>query len=166
MSDFQILVADTVDKNNSVWIDATLNLEDIQSRVGMLEAEEFVITKFMGFKGLVHDTYGPLTYSTPLSEVREAALYLERYGEAAIEVLEHFGSVETATEAYQNAYYGAYESLEDYAYEMYQDSLEGVPEHVKRYIDYEAIARDMDLGGEVIVVETGYKEAHIFGTSW
>ena len=96
----------------------------------------------------------------------QVAEYLEQYGEAASEVLEHFGDVETATEAYENAYYGVYESLEDYAYEMYQDRLEGVPEDVKRYIDYEAIARDMDLGGEVFVVETGYKEAHIFGTSW
>ena len=96
----------------------------------------------------------------------QVAEYLEQYGEAASEVLEHFGDVETATKAYENAYYGEYESLEDYAYEMYQCSLEGVPEHVKLYIDYEAIARDMDLGGEVIVIETGYKEAHIFGTSW
>ena len=97
---------------------------------------------------------------------KQVAEYLEQYGEAAFEVLEHFGDVETATEAYESAYYGEYESLEDYAYETYQDSLGGVPEHVKRYIDYEAIARDMDLGGEVLVIETGYKEAHIFGTSW
>ena len=97
---------------------------------------------------------------------KQVAEYLEQYGEAAGGVLEHFGDVETATKAYEVVYYGVYGSLEDYAYEMFQDSLEGVPEHVKRYIDYEAMARDMDLGGEVIVVETGYREAHIFGTSW
>ena len=36
----------------------------------------------------------------------------------------------------------------DYAYDLYQECYE-IPEHLRFYIDYEAIARDMKINGEI-----------------
>ena len=41
----------------------------------------------------------------------------------------------------------------DYAHEIIEDTCE-VPEHLRYYIDYDAIARDMKINGEI--VEIGY----------
>lgn len=56
--------------------------------------------------------------------------------------------LDNALSSYQdvNTYGG---SAADYAYELIQDTSE-VPEHLENYIDYDAIARDMLLGGEII----------------
>lgn len=38
---------------------------------------------------------------------------------------------------------------EDYAYELINDTTE-IPESLRYYIDYQAIARDMDINGEIV----------------
>ncbi len=30
------------------------------------------------------------------------------------------------------------------------------------YIDYEKMGRDLELGGDIFTIETGYREVHIF----
>lgn len=37
-----------------------------------------------------------------------------------------------------------------------------VPAHLALYIDYQAIARDMEYGGEVLTIETGFEQVHVF----
>ncbi len=37
-----------------------------------------------------------------------------------------------------------------------------IPEHLVFYIDCEKMGRDMELGGDVFTIETGYQEVHIF----
>jgi antirestriction protein len=62
-------------------------------------------------------------------------------------------SLEDAVRRYEEVgiWYG---SAEDYAYELYQDSVT-IPEHLEPYIDYAAIARDLRLGGDIAEVRDG-----------
>lgn len=54
-------------------------------------------------------------------------------------------------DAIADAYLGEYDSPEDYAYQLWEDSgmLAGVPEAARGYINWEAVARDMELSGEL-----------------
>jgi len=45
-----------------------------------------------------------------------------------------------------------YGTAEDYAYDLINDTTE-VPENLRYYIDYEAIARDMKINGEIVEIE-------------
>ncbi|MCF6354801.1 MAG: antirestriction protein ArdA [Candidatus Polarisedimenticolaceae bacterium] len=45
-----------------------------------------------------------------------------------------------------------YGSAEDYAQELIEETTQ-IPESLQYYIDYEAIARDMKMGGEIIEIE-------------
>jgi len=58
-------------------------------------------------------------------------------------------------------YCGCYASLADYAEELTEETTQ-IPEHLALYIDYEKMGRDMELGGDVFTIETGYQEVHIF----
>jgi antirestriction protein len=42
-------------------------------------------------------------------------------------------------------------SAADYAYDLINETCE-VPDHLRNYIDYDAIARDMELGGEITAI--------------
>ena len=54
-------------------------------------------------------------------------------------------------------------AIEDYAYQLVEDCgyLDGVPDTVARYFDYEAFARDLRLGGDVSAFEFG-GEMYVF----
>ncbi|MGY2987685.1 antirestriction protein ArdA [Bradyrhizobium sp. USDA 4508] len=65
------------------------------------------------------------------------------------------GVDETATiDQARDAFMGKADSESDWAAEWLEETggLEGVPEHLKNYIDYEAYARDARLGGDVSFV--------------
>ena len=155
--EIRVYVADLAAYNNGflhgVWIDATLELDDIQEQVSeMLKAtpldevaEEYAI----------HDYEG-------LEYVHEVACFLEEHREVAGDVLSHFGdNLEDARKALEENYSGCYSSLADYAEELTDGTAE-IPQHLANYIDYERMERDMEIGGEIFTVETGYQEVHIF----
>lgn len=75
-----------------------------------------------------------------------------------------YDDVDTAVEAFEEAYIGEYESLTDYA-ESYLDdtgALNEVPEWLRPYIDAEAIGRDMELGGDIWTHPTKTYGVYIF----
>ncbi len=79
------------------------------------------------------------------------------------ELLEYYGDdLDEAIEAVEDSYLGEYESLEDYARE-YVD-VSDVPEHILMYIDYDSMARDWELSGDIIIFETGYRQVHVFSS--
>lgn len=76
-----------------------------------------------------------------------------------------------ATESFQ----GEYDDLADFAAhfveEVYSEYLEALPDFIRYNIDYAAIGRDMDLGGEIHVVDTNLYEynsngVYIFNATW
>lgn len=56
---------------------------------------------------------------------------------------------------------GGYSSLADYAQELTEQTTE-IPQHLQHYIDYERMARDMQMGGDVFTIEIAHDEVHIF----
>ena len=167
-AEIQIYVADLAAYNNGylhgVWIDATLELDEMQEQVSQMlkatplgeEAEEYAIHDYEGFGAYKVSEY------EGLESVHEVACFLEEHGEVAGDVLAHFGdNLEDARKALEENYNGCYNSLADYAEELTTETSE-VPEHLAFYIDYEKMGRDMELSGDVFTVETGYQEVHVF----
>jgi antirestriction protein len=164
-SDFKIYVADLKAYNNGklhgVWIDAMA--DDIQDQINdMLKlspedfAEEWAIHDYEGFGNVSLSEY------QGIESVHEIACFLYEYDEFGAALLDHFcDNLEDAKKAAEDGYHGCYESLADYAQTITEDTTE-IPSHLQYYIDYERLARDMEMNGDVFTIETGYRKVHVF----
>lgn len=166
MCEPRIYVADLAAYNNGklhgVWIDAALELEDIQEAVAkMLKAspegfaEEYAIHDYEGFGSYRVSEY------VGLESVHEVACFIEEHEELGAELLAHFSSIDEARTAIEENYAGCYESVADFAEQLTEDSVQ-IPESLARYIDYNAMAYDMEVGGDIFTIELGHGEVHIF----
>lgn len=165
--EIRIYVADLAAYNNGklhgVWIDATQDMDDIQDQINdMLKnspegfAEEYAIHDYEGFNG-----YGLSEYEG-IEAVHEIACFIEEYPAIAGELLSHFGGdIEETRKAAEESYSGCYASLADYAQELTEDTSE-IPNHLEMYIDYDRMARDMEMSGNVFTIETAHDEIHVF----
>ena len=165
--EIRIYVADLAAYNNGrlhgVWIDATEEMDDIWAQVNqMLKsspegfAEEYAIHDYEGFGGYRVSEY------EGLESAHNVAVFIEEHGEIAGELLNNFGGdLEDAKKAIEENYSGCYKSLAEYAEELTEQTAE-VPENLAFYIDYERMGRDMELGGDVYTIETGFEEVHVF----
>ena len=87
---------------------------------------------------------------------------VEGYPEVGGELLSNFGgSLEDAREAANENYMGCYESLSEYAEQITTDTTD-IPECLRYYIDYEKIANDMKLSGDVYTIEVQHGQVHVF----
>ena len=61
-----------------------------------------------------------------------------------------------ALERFQDDYQGTFDNLEDWATELLDSTgeLECIPERLRYYFDYEAYARDCELGGDIYTLRT------------
>lgn len=150
-------------KLHGAWIDATRNLEDIQAEVrAMLEtspqpdAEEYAIHDYEGFEGARIEEY------TSLETVHELAVFIEEHGMLGAKLLEHHdGDQDAARRQLEDGYCGQWESAAAYAQDMTEQTTE-IPERLAAYIDYDGMARDMELNGDIFTIETAHEEVHIF----
>lgn len=147
---------------HGVWIDATLEVSEIQAEIAAMlktspvaDAEEYAIHDYEGFDGYSLGEY------TGIDTAHEAACFIEEYPDFGGALLSHCGDLGKAIRAAENNYCGCYTSLADYAEELTEQTSE-VPEHLSRYIDYDATGWDMELGGDVFTLTTGFEEVHIF----
>lgn len=147
---------------HGIWIDATQELEDIQAQISaMLKsspvegAEEYAIHDHEGFNGYSLGEY------EGIEAVHEIALFIEEHPDFGGKLLEHFGDLDTAKKAAEEDYCGCHRSLADYAEELTEETSE-IPSSLRYYIDYERMARDMEMGGDVFTIEAGYQEVHVF----
>lgn len=162
-NEIKIYVADLAAYNaghlHGVWIDATQELEDIQAAVSAMlkaspvaDAEEYAIHDHEGFDGYDLGEYAGLETA---HNVAQFIAEHEAFGGA---LLSNFGGdLDAAKSAAEDSYSGCYDSLADYAQELTEQSTE-IPESLRHYIDYDSMARDMVLGGDVFTIETGYRE--------
>ena len=150
---------------HGVWIDATADIDDIQDQINsMLEsspakdAEEYAIHDFEGY-GSYH-----LSEYDGIKSAHEIACFIEEYGDIGAELISQaFSTLEEAQKAMEEDYRGVYVSLADFAQELTEETSE-VPSHLEFYIDYESMARDMEMSGDIFTIETGYQEVHVFLT--
>ncbi|MBO9545638.1 antirestriction protein ArdA [Caulobacter sp.] len=119
-------------------------------------AEEFAIHDYDGFGGVSIGEY------EPIGRVVEIAGFLRERGQLGALVLEHLGgSIDDATAALEDGYRGTFESLADYFQELTEETTT-IPEPLRPYIDYEAMARDAELSGDVCALRTAHDEMHVF----
>lgn len=147
---------------HGVWIDATLDLEDIQEQIdAMLKsspvagAEEYAIHDHEGFDGYSVGEY------EGIQAVHDIAVFIEEHPDFGGALLAHTGDLDEAKKAAEENYRGCYKSLADYAEELTEETTE-IPEALRHYIDYERMARDMELNGDIFTVETGFEDVHVF----
>jgi antirestriction protein len=153
--------------NNAIlhgaWIDAAQDADAIQDDVNAMlaaspeqPAEEWAIHDFEGF-GSYH-----LSEWTGFPEVAAIAALIVEHGVIAAEVLVHYaGDIDEARTALEERYAGVHRSLADFVADLTCETAPP-PEHLANYIDWDAMARDMELNGDVFTVETGDEEVHVF----
>lgn len=84
------------------------------------------------------------------------------HGEVGAELLTYYGGdLAEAREAITEHYLGSYESLADYVQELTEETLE-IPQPLRNYVDWQSMAHDAEMSGEVFTIETGYQQVHVF----
>ncbi len=88
----------------------------------------------------------------------------EELGEAWKYYVDMVGKDYATKEGFEEAYAGEYRSKEDWAEQFMDDTggLEGMPENLKCYFDYEKYARDCELGGDMYFAEVNYDKVYAF----
>jgi len=163
----RIYIADLAAYNAGIlhgtWIEATDDIETIHEQVRELLAaspepfaEEYAIHDFEGFGGFDLSEY------TCLARAHEIACFIDEHPALAGHVLAHFGGdLDDARAAIEEDYAGEYASTADFAAELTEQTAD-IPAHLAPYIDYEAMGRDMELGGDIFTIETAFEQVHIF----
>lgn len=119
-------------------------------------AEEWAIHDYEGFGGVRIAEY------EGIERVAGIAGFLVEHGTLGAALLDHCdGDLEEAGEAIADRYLGTYESLADYVQELTEETT-SIPEGLRFYIDWEAMARDAEMGGDLFTVDTGYAQVHVF----
>lgn len=156
---FRMYVACLAAHNNGVLHGAWIELDgktadDIQTEIDALiavssveGAEEWAAFDWDG-PGL--DRFGEFPLLSDVVDFVEAYESLDVDEQAAFEAFVN-GTGEEDVERFRDAYLGEYDSIEHYAQEFIDDTgmLSDVPDHIVRYFDFAAFARDMTLGGDI-----------------
>ncbi len=147
---------------HGAWIDADQKpwelFNDISTMLNaspIAGAEEWAIHDYEGFEGVSIAEY------EGLESVSAKAAFICEHGRLGAEVISHTGSIEEARTALDDGYLGQYDSLADYVQDVTEESV-SIPESLQYYIDWQAMARDVELSGDLFTVETAFDEVHIF----
>ena len=144
------------------WIDATQTKEEINKQIldilkssPIEDAEEWAIHDYEGFEGVSLSEY------SGIDKVVKYADFIDEHGKLGGAVLANFNAdIDEATKAFEN-YAGEYTSLADVAEEL-TDAIIEVPQCLASYIDYESMAKDMEMNGDFFSVQFRYDQNHIF----
>lgn len=149
--------------HHGAWIDADTEAWTIWDGIkAMLAsspvagAEEYAIHDYEGF--------GPVRIAeyAGIERVADTAKFLGEHGEVGAEVLAYFGGdLAEAREAMIDRYLGCYASLADHIQEAMEGAIE-IPQALRFYVDWQAMARDAEMSGDLFTIETGYEQVHVF----
>lgn len=145
------------------WIDATQGADAIYQAIRktlqaspMPSAEEWAIHDYEGF-GSVR-----LSEWEAIERVAQLAEFIAEHSELGCALLARYdGKLDAARDTLADYYIGCYQSLADYVQETLEETT-NIPSHLVNYIDYEAMAHDILLNGDVFIV-TIDGCVHIFG---
>ncbi|KZE34497.1 antirestriction protein ArdA [Chelatococcus daeguensis] len=120
------------------------------------DADEYAIHDYEGFEGVTIEEYASID-----SVARMGAFIAER-GALGAGLLEQFvGDIDQAESALQDCYHGQFASLADYMEELIAESIT-IPEALRYYVDWDAMARDAEMSGEFFMIEITRDEVHVF----
>ncbi len=147
---------------HGAWIDATQESDDIMTEVQAMlkaspepDAEEWAIHDYEGFCGI------PLSEWEGFEQVHAYAIFVQEHGRLGAKVCDLFGDLNYARTVMTDGYIGCYPSVADFAQKLTEDTTT-IPENLSYYIDYERMARDMGMSGDIFTVETAHDEVHVF----
>jgi antirestriction protein len=121
-------------------------------------AEEFAIHDYEGFEGVNISGYAGI------DSVARIAAFITEHGKLGAGVLKQFSSsIEEAEAVMRDCYLGQFSSLADCMEELTTECVI-IPEPPRNYIDWEAMARDAELNGDVFTIETAFDEVHVFSS--
>ena len=148
---------------HGAWIDVTANAWDIWDGIAAMlrqspiaSADEWAIHDYEGFEGIRIREY------EGIERVVEFASFIGEHGALGAELYNYYGSdLDEAREAMTDRYLGQYARLADYMEEVTTQSI-AVPQQLAYYIDYEAMARDAEMSGDLFTIEIAHDEVHVF----
>lgn len=124
-------------------------IEAIREHLAAWGAEEWAVHDYDAPEG-VAKAYGEDPTEEQLTELCELAEALQTHDAGAVAAYIYlFG--DWSTSCFEDRYYGEYESLQEFAYELVESSgiLQNVNRTVAQYFDYEAYGRDALLHGSI-----------------
>jgi antirestriction protein len=150
-------------KLHGAWIDADQSADAIHEEIkAMLAsspeagAEEWAIHDYEGFGAVRISEWESMEMIAAMSAL------ISEHGELGVAALAHFcGDIQEARSALEENYCGQYRSLADFAQEITEETT-SIPQNLAYYIDYSAMARDMEMNGDVFTIETGFEAVHVF----
>ncbi len=169
----RVYVASLADYNSGRlhgrWIDADQPAAAIREQIAEMLAEskepiaeEWAIHDYEGFGDLGLSQY------EDIDSVAEAASLITEHGPVFASLLGYLGGTSSLDEArryMEDGYRGEFDSLTDYAQELvedcYSDALEALPDFIRYHIDFEGIANDMELSGDVFTFQI-HGRVHVF----
>ena len=160
----RIYVACLASYNNGIlhgeWIDLDGDIDETWNRINAMlkaspveDAEEWAIHDYEGFG------FRPSEYES-IEHVHACAEFILEHGEQGAILLDYYSDLEEAKNALEN-YAGAYEDLADFARELTEETTV-IPDNLGFYIDYERMARDMEMSGDILSIQSSYNEVHVY----
>ena len=148
---------------HGAWIDADQDAGQIRDEIaGMLvrspveDSEEYAIHDYEGFEGVSISDYAGI------DSVARIATFIAEHGALGAGLLEQFGGdMDHAESTLEDGYQGQFASLADYMEELTTESVT-IPEALRYYVDWEGMARDAEMGGDLFTIETAHGEVHVF----
>lgn len=148
---------------HGAWIDANTDawaiwdgINAMLARSPVAGAEEFAIHDYEGFGSVQIAEYAGI------ETVADTAKFLAEHGEVGAEVLAYYGGdLDEAREAIIDRYLGCYSSLADHMQEITEGAIE-IPQALLFYVDWDAMARDAEMSGDLFTITTSHDVVHVF----
>lgn len=166
----QIYVTCLAAYNNGIlhgfWIDADrepwaiwADIRDRLTRSPIEGAEEHAIHDYEGFGPVRIEEYARIDHVAAL------AAFIVEHGELGAAILDHYNNdLEEAREALADRYHGCHGSLAAYMQELTEETAT-IPDALRYYVDYDAMAHDAELNGGFFTVETDAWQVHVFSSN-
>ena len=163
----RIYVACLAAHNNGIlhgsWIDADQeawaiydDVRDMLAASPIAGAEEWALHDYEGFGEVRLEEY------SSFERVSQLATFIAEHGDIGAGLLDYYsGDLEEAWGAIKNRYHGAHASLADYVQELTEETTP-IPTSLRYYIDWQAMARDAEMSGDLFTVSTAYEVVHVF----
>ena len=151
---------------HGAWIDADQEADDIRDEISAMlarspinGAEEYAIHDYEGFEGVtIHEYAG-------IDKVARMGAFIAEHGALGAGLLAEFSEdIDQAETALQDCYHGQFASLADFMEDLTAESGVTIPDGLRYYIDWKAMARDAEMNGEFFTVETAHEEVHVFSS--
>ena len=148
---------------HGAWIDADQDADEIRDEIAAMlarspikGAEEYAIHDYEGFEGVTISEYAGI------DTLARMGAFIAEHGALGAGLLEQFsGDMGQAESTLEDCYHGQFASLADYMEELTTQSVT-IPEALRYYVDWDAMARDAEMSGDLFTIETAHGEVHVF----